>query len=450
MEKIPLSLICSILLLLLSISHAEAVPDIRGEYSGSYTIVVSSCTDSDSNGTYNATLEINISTQTGSAFSGAATGTFNVDGVTATENIQLSGTITESGQISGTTSHTFLATGGEGTFTGQLNGDTLTIENTGHDTYGETCSYIRRMTATREVENPIIVDLTDLSRVPIFNNINPNDQSVTVTISPNLLPAGKSVTLEIVTLSGSGDATFDSGQRSMIVSNTTTVKIRGVVNSSAKDNIKLIAKIDGDQLDEIVFSVRTWPENFRRVTNRCTPLNNGVLEFDYTWDSESGNDNDLMGMGYVIGEWVDYPGNGEIYRYPSPPYGLCSTDDPHIFPANVNDPRFYIDVLYRPNANFHDDQRIPCGNNPEGWTNNFEAVQHYWFHDPLFMDAPFNWGSPSSYKALMGPITISRIVYKDSGTWKYRIEKHGCPGEINLRPRGITGTLNGILNLLLE
>jgi PKD repeat protein len=89
-------------------------------------------------------------TQTGNTFSGTATGTFDLGGLTATEYIQLDGTITESGQVSGTTSHTFLGTGGEGTFTGQLNGNTLTIENPGHDTYGETCTYTRYMTATRE------------------------------------------------------------------------------------------------------------------------------------------------------------------------------------------------------------------------------------------------------------------------------------------------------------
>jgi hypothetical protein len=320
-------------------------------------------------------------------------------------------------------------------------------DSSGNEVPDSHCSGTKPSSVTACNTDPCIgVNLTDFERVPVFNNNTPNDQSVTVTVSPNPLPAGKSVTLEIVTLSGSGDATFDNGIRSMTVSNTTTVKIRGVVNSSVKNNIKLIAEIDGDQLDEIVFSVRTWPKNFRRVANHCTPLNNRVLEFDYTWDSESGNDNDLIGMGYVIGEWVDYPGNDAIYIFPSPPYGLCSIDDPHIFPANVNDPQFYIDVLYTPDANFHDDHRIPCGNNPVGWSNNFDVVQYYWFHDPVFMDATFNWGNPSSYKILMGPITIYRIVYENSGTWIYRVEKHGCIGEINLLPRGITG----ILNLLLD
>ena len=148
MKKTRLALICSILFLFFCNNQAEAVPDIRGEYSGSYTIVVSACEEA---GTYYADLEMSIPTQSGSTFSGSAEGTMSLDGDTATEYIQLSGTITESGQISGTTTHTFLGTGGTGTFTGQLTGDTLSISNTGHDTYGSDCGYVRTMTATREV-----------------------------------------------------------------------------------------------------------------------------------------------------------------------------------------------------------------------------------------------------------------------------------------------------------
>ena len=105
-----------------------------GDYSGSYSTVVSNCTDPYSNGTYNAILALNISNQSGNTFSGSATGDF---GFGLIEDIQLSGIITESGQVSGNASHTFADSGGEGTFTGQLNGNTLSIENPGHDTYGD-------------------------------------------------------------------------------------------------------------------------------------------------------------------------------------------------------------------------------------------------------------------------------------------------------------------------
>jgi PKD repeat protein len=78
-----------------------------------------------------------------------------VEGFAPVEYIQLSGTITETGQVSGTTSHTFLGTGGEGTFTGQLSGNTLSIVNPGQDTYGDICNYTRTMSATRAGITPV-------------------------------------------------------------------------------------------------------------------------------------------------------------------------------------------------------------------------------------------------------------------------------------------------------
>ncbi len=150
MKKLLHFLISFLFLLAVNVLHADAVPDIRGEYSGTYTIIVSNCTDQGNNATYNATLAMSISAQSGNTFSGSATGTFNIYGFTSIEYTQLSGTITESGQISGNTSHTFVDSGGEGTFTGQLSGNTLSIENPGHDIYGDTCTYIRSMSATRD------------------------------------------------------------------------------------------------------------------------------------------------------------------------------------------------------------------------------------------------------------------------------------------------------------
>jgi hypothetical protein len=79
MKKISFSLMLVFLAIGIRVELAEAVPDIRGEYYGSYTTVVTSCSDSASNGTYNAVLEMNIPTQSGNSFSGTATGTFNID-----------------------------------------------------------------------------------------------------------------------------------------------------------------------------------------------------------------------------------------------------------------------------------------------------------------------------------------------------------------------------------
>lgn len=118
-----------------------------GIYSGSYTIEVANCSDPFMNGTYVANAVFNISNQNESSFSGTGTGSF--EGVPETENITISGTIDLNGNVSGNTSHTFAATGGEGTFTGQLNGNTLTIINNGADTYGDICTYTRDITVSR-------------------------------------------------------------------------------------------------------------------------------------------------------------------------------------------------------------------------------------------------------------------------------------------------------------
>lgn len=140
----------SVFMVVVSSGYADAVQDVRGQYLGSYSIIVTGCTDSSSNGTYHADLVLSITTQTGNAFGGSAIGTFNIDGFVAEEYINLSGTIGNLGQLSGSTSHTFLGTGGSGLFTGQLNGDTISIQNPGKDTYGDTCSYLRNMSAIRQ------------------------------------------------------------------------------------------------------------------------------------------------------------------------------------------------------------------------------------------------------------------------------------------------------------
>jgi len=222
MKKLLLLLMLFLFVLAVNVGHADAVPDIRGEYSGSYTTVVSNCADS---GTYHAILAMSISTQTGNTFSGSATGTFDVDGFTAIEYIQLSGTITESGQISGNTSHTFLDTGGEGTFTGQLSGNTLSIENPGHDTYGNTCTYIRSMSATREGDltpsanfsanptsgnAPLNVNFTDESTGTITSwNWNFGDEATSTDQNPYHTYAKPGIFTISLTVIGSGGSDIE-------------------------------------------------------------------------------------------------------------------------------------------------------------------------------------------------------------------------------------------------
>jgi hypothetical protein len=123
--------------------------NILGEYTGSYTIEVDNCLDPESNGIYDFSINISIDYQNDNSFSGTAIGTTSFLGESFSENLSFSGVITKTGVISGETTHTFLDTGGVGTFSGGLSGNTLSIVNTGHDTYGDVCTYTRVITAVR-------------------------------------------------------------------------------------------------------------------------------------------------------------------------------------------------------------------------------------------------------------------------------------------------------------
>jgi len=124
-------------------------PFVYGYYTGTYSITVSNCTDPADDGTYNFSVNLSINNQNQADFSGTAIGTISYLGELLNENISFNGSISTSGEISGDTTHAFVDSGGTGTFTGQLNGDTLTISNAGSDTYGDICSYTRNITVER-------------------------------------------------------------------------------------------------------------------------------------------------------------------------------------------------------------------------------------------------------------------------------------------------------------
>lgn len=438
-----------------------ATPDLRGTYSGTGTQTWWNCTDSISNGTYQTRVLLTIDTQNGNRFTGTAVETSQRFGLTGKNNVSLTGTVDSQSQFSGSFSSSLYIentfdSSAKGNFSGKLDGNKLTARAKGKDVVGDTCSGSGTWDVTRE--GPVVtLNLSRFDRVPIYNKKTPNDQSVVVTLSPDSLPLGTFVTLKLITKSGTtGKAIFDNGQDTMSVMKSTTVKIRGKINSNEKDNIKLTARLNGGKLlDEVAFSVRTWPKNFRRSSYQCNPMSNGVLPFVYTWDSESGETEDLNGN--IIGEWVDYPGNNLDLKYKvkSPPYNKCFIKDPYVEGKIIGTNIF---------TELPDDQRIPCdtGNPGEEFyeyetlnifdtpvSDYFVAIQYYWFHDPIFMDIPFNWNNTSSYKKLMGSIAISRFVYKDNGVWKYQIEKHGCIGEIAIPQLNNFSDIVGAMKLLL-
>lgn len=129
-------------------TDAGQYPNIRGQYTGSYTIEVVNWMDPSDTATYTADAVFNITNQNKYSFSGSGTGTLTE--LSATENITIYGTVNTTGEVSGrTSSDSFLSPSRYGFFTGQLNGNTLTITNNGSDDSGGHYMHLRDITVTR-------------------------------------------------------------------------------------------------------------------------------------------------------------------------------------------------------------------------------------------------------------------------------------------------------------
>jgi IPT/TIG domain. len=83
-------------------------------------------------------------------------------------------------------------------------------------------------------------------------------EQIQVTVNPSPLPLGATVTLELSTTSGNGEAIFaDNGSSTIEISGSQAVRVRGVSLSDEIDNIKIIARFTGEPaiLDEEDFTV---------------------------------------------------------------------------------------------------------------------------------------------------------------------------------------------------
>jgi hypothetical protein len=237
------------------------------------------------------------------------------------------------------------------------------------------------------------------------------------------LPTGESVILQLSTTDGNGTAIFEDSSSIKEITQTSIVEIRGVANSDQKDNITIDAIYKGKKVSSELFSVRTWPINMVRTVGRDD--GNGVLYFEYVWGSESGDLNDLLNQELLIGEIVEYTGDGQnlicqgqpCFCPFSPPYSGDCVLNPTIevqplvgagFP-DTHTPNSFIPFIgpYIPNV--------------------FIGTQYYRFRDPLLMDE-------STYENLLGPFFIRRNVFLDGDIWKYRIEKDGVSSELILPP----------------
>lgn len=119
------------------------IPDILGTYVGSGTETTMNCQDPADNGTFPVSGSFSISDQVGGTFIGSATLMPPIGNVTT--DVSFSGTVTANGQLTGTFTYVTMVDGvfdssGDGTFTGQVTGNTLTLNFSGQDQVGDTCT----------------------------------------------------------------------------------------------------------------------------------------------------------------------------------------------------------------------------------------------------------------------------------------------------------------------
>ncbi len=134
--------------------NAFTGPDIRGTYAAAGAATATSCQDPADNGTFEFSASVSIPSQAGATFSGSATLTPVVSGNNITTNMSFSGTVTAGGEVSATFTYTTLVDGvfdssGDGTFTGQVTGNTLAINFSGQDRVGDTCTVTGSLSGTR-------------------------------------------------------------------------------------------------------------------------------------------------------------------------------------------------------------------------------------------------------------------------------------------------------------
>ena len=261
-------------------------------------------------------------------------------------------------------------------------------------------------------ENPatstsVGVNVVD-NRIPIYRPLSEGGTAVEGTITVTATPADKIQNVTVVISKaggGAGDATFDNGRTSKIVAvkGSASVRIRGTVNSSIKENMMVTAWLRGKKAEK-KFSVRTWPTNLRwNGPHQKKP--NAVLLTEYVWDSESGNIFDLQPDLYV-GEVVTY--NTPL---PTPPYKAPLPQNPTVGAAPGT-----LGII--PDANGHPGFSTPYVADVN------TAIQNLGFWD-VVLDGPINLTTGANQHVLLGPISITRTVSTNGVVWIYKIEKLG-------------------------
>jgi hypothetical protein len=267
----------------------------------------------------------------------------------------------------------------------------------------------------------IHVDIAEFDRVVPRAG---NEKLVVVTTTPSPLVAGVSVSLSIARTSGDDGAATITDPSSATITATRTIKIRGDQQSwgsgstAAPDNMELRATFSGGAapFDTEAFTVCAHVENFRQTAASAQP--GGVLHFEYSWDSDSGNIADLDRVWF--GEHVTYS-DGGIHVGVDRPWN-ANSPNPTILPSRS--------TMSGTWGAAQDNHSPPGGLPTAGPADSFTATQHYGYrclrHNPGAVDNTLGW-----QQNVMGPIGISRFVEMVGTNWQYRIVKSGL---VNTEP----------------
>lgn len=157
------------------------------------------------------------------------------------------------------------------------------------------------------------------------------------------------------------------------------------------------------------------PTNFRQYSAPAD-MGNGVLRFQYTFDSSTGNYADLQSC--FIGEIITYPGSNP-YPFQSPPFPASSVPNPFTREDQI------VGFTGQPLLT---DNHSPGGSFVSPYSSaSFTATQYYRYRCPC--------ANNGNYINIAGPFDITRSVSPSSGsTWKYTVTKSGASATIDPLP----------------
>jgi hypothetical protein len=248
--------------------------------------------------------------------------------------------------------------------------------------------------------------------------------NIQVTVSPDLKgnADGQKVTL-LIDGQNAGNGTVSingSGANTPVdITSSGTVMLSGAAQTAPgghAGNLKLTVQVDAQKtVQSTGFSVSAIPVSFTQTSAR--DIGGGVLQFVYTWQSDSGS---LADLGQVwIGEYVTYS-DGGTHVGPGRPW-KGNNPDPTITP-----PRAPGDGTLGTFTDTHS----PSGGLPlAGPADSYTATQDYNFHD-YRVDNRADDRTQAWAVTLVGPITITRRVYNSAlpffaPSWHYIVTKSG-------------------------